>query len=102
MDFHVGSPHARSPNEACCFQFRNTRRSLPSLSGTQSVLDWFPGIFLVLYQTCKLLSAVPRLHTGKGWQGLTDRLWPGLDSCFSYNFLQAGLRLSGCEKALPA
>lgn len=74
----------------------------------------FWGIFLVLYQTCRLPSAVLRLQFREGaldWQALALAV-PGekgrgicdgcTDSYFSYNFLQAGFRLSGWKKALSA
>lgn len=74
----------------------------------------FWGIFSALYQTCRLLSAVPRLQFREGvldWQALASAIPGGkgrgicdgcTDSYFSYNFLQAGFRLSGWEKALSA
>lgn len=73
----------------------------------------FLGIFLVLYQTCWLLT-VPRLQFREGtldWQALALEI-PGekgrgiCDDCtgsyFSYNFLQAGFTLSDWKKALSA
>lgn len=84
----------------------------------------FWGVFSALYQTCRLLSPVPRLQLrkvggtegcggGLDWQALAsavpwekERVGEVCDGCtdsyFSYNFLQAGLRLSGGEKARPA
>lgn len=74
----------------------------------------FWGIFSALYQTCRLLSSVPRLQFREGaldWQALASAVPGGkgrgicdgcTDSYFFYNFLQAGFRLSGWEKALSA
>lgn len=118
----------RNQSQACCQQFRNIC-CVSSLTGTSSGADWIlECLSCAFIGPAGFLGAVSRLQLRNGGCGggggvLTDRPWPrwspgrkrevgeeggggGGDGCtdsyFSYNFLQAGLRLSGGEKAPSA